>query len=99
MLGPDGLGGRVLDPQFGQDQAADALRPGPILAALTEQAVAGTAFLTDDRLTGARHGSRRCWWPSSPVAATPSSPTPRPAASPRAAAPASSPTTSSPPSC
>jgi hypothetical protein len=59
MLGPDGLGGQALGPQFGQDRAADALRPGPILAALTEQAVAGAAFLTDDQLTGAMHAARR----------------------------------------
>jgi hypothetical protein len=59
MLGPDGLGGQALGPQFGQDQAADALRPGPILAALTEQAVAGAAFLTDDQLTGALQAARR----------------------------------------
>ena len=40
MLGPDGLGGQALSPAFGQGRAADALRPGPVLAALTEQAVA-----------------------------------------------------------
>jgi Domain of unknown function (DUF222) len=59
MLGPDGLGGQALGAQFGQDAAADALRPGPILAALTEAAVAGAAFLTDDELTGALQGARR----------------------------------------
>ena len=59
MLGPDGLGGQALGPQFGQDAAADALRPGPILAALTEQAVAGAASLTDDQLTGALQAARR----------------------------------------
>jgi hypothetical protein len=59
MLGPDGLGGQALGPQFGQDAAADALRPGPILAALTEQAVADVSFLTDDQLTGAMHAARR----------------------------------------
>ena len=59
MLGPDGLGGQALGPQFGQDHAADALRPGPILAALTEQAVAGAATLTDDQLTGALQAARR----------------------------------------
>jgi hypothetical protein len=59
MLGPDGLGGQALGPQFGQDAAADALRPGPILAALTEQAVAGAATLTDDQLTGALQAARR----------------------------------------
>ena len=59
MLGPDGLGGQGLGPQFGQDHAADALRPGPILAALTEQAVADAATLTEDQLTGALQAARR----------------------------------------
>ncbi len=59
MLGPDGLGGQALGPQFGQDAAADALRPGPILAALTEQAVSDVATLTDDQLTGALRAARR----------------------------------------
>jgi len=59
MLGPDGLGGEALGPQFGQDGAADALRPGPVLAALTEQAVADVAFLTDDQVTGAMHAAER----------------------------------------
>ena len=59
MLGPDGLGGQALGPQFGQDHAADGLRPGPILAALTEQAVAGATTLTDDQLTGALQATRR----------------------------------------
>jgi hypothetical protein len=58
-LGPDGLGGEALGPQFGQDAAADALRPGPILSALTEQAVADAAFLTDDQLAGAMHAVQR----------------------------------------
>src|SRR3984957_18595413 len=59
MLGPDGLGGEALGPQFGQDRAADALRPGPVLAALTEQAVADAATLTHDELTGAMQAVRR----------------------------------------
>jgi Domain of unknown function (DUF222) len=59
MLGPDGLGGEALGPQFGQDRAADALRPGPVLAALTEQAVADAASLTDDQLAGAMRAARR----------------------------------------
>jgi hypothetical protein len=59
MLGPDGLGGEALGPQFGQDAAADALRPGPVLAALTAQAVADAASLTDDQLAGAMRASRR----------------------------------------
>jgi Domain of unknown function (DUF222) len=54
MLGPEGLGG-----QFGQGGHADALRPGPILSALTEQAVADADFLTDDQLTGAIQAVRR----------------------------------------
>ena len=45
MLGPDGLGGQSLSPAFGQDRAADALRPGPVLAVLTEQAVGDPAAL------------------------------------------------------
>jgi len=66
MTGPDGLGGEALGPQFGKDRSADALRPGPILAALTEQAVAETAVLNDDQLTGALQAARRienraCW--------------------------------------
>jgi hypothetical protein len=59
MLGPDGLGGQSLSPVFGQDQAADALRPGPVLAALTEQAVSNLPVLSDDELTGAVHAARR----------------------------------------
>jgi hypothetical protein len=59
MLGPDGLGGRSLSPAFGQDQAADALRPGPVLAALTEQDVADLAAMSDDQLTGALRAAQR----------------------------------------
>jgi Domain of unknown function (DUF222) len=59
MIGPDGLGGQALGAQFGQHRAADALRPGPILAALTEQAVENIARLGDDELMGALQASRR----------------------------------------
>ena len=59
MLGPDGLGGQALSPAFRQDQAADALRPGPVLAVLTEQAVADLAALSDDELTGALRAAQR----------------------------------------
>ena len=59
ILGPDGLGGQSLGPAFGQDQAADALRPGPVLAALTEQVVSDAASLSDDELTGALQATRR----------------------------------------
>jgi len=59
MAGPDGLGGESLSPLFGQHQSADALRPGPLLAALAEQAVSDIAALTDDQLFGALHAARR----------------------------------------
>jgi hypothetical protein len=59
MCGPEGLGGEALDAQFAQDAAADALSPGPVLAALTEAAVAGVACLTDDQLIGALRAARR----------------------------------------
>jgi hypothetical protein len=58
-LGPDGLGGQSLGPAFAQNEAADKLRPGPVLAALTEQAVSGLAALPDDELTGALQAARR----------------------------------------
>jgi Domain of unknown function (DUF222) len=59
MLGPGGLGGQALSPAFGQGQAADALPPGPVLAALTEQAVSDLGVLSDDELTGAMQAARR----------------------------------------
>jgi hypothetical protein len=59
MCGPEGLGGEALGAQFGQDAAADVLSPGPVLAALTEAAVAGVARLTDDQLIGALRAARR----------------------------------------
>ena len=59
MCGPDGLGGTALSAAFGQDKAADVLRPGPVLSALTEQAVSDLAALSDDQLTGALSAARR----------------------------------------
>jgi Domain of unknown function (DUF222) len=59
MLGPGGLGGQALGPAFGQDQAADALPPGPVLSALTEQAASDLGALSDDELTGAMRAARR----------------------------------------
>jgi hypothetical protein len=59
VCGPDGLGGDGLGPQFGQDAAADVLRPGPVLAALTEQACADLSRLTDNQLIGALQAARR----------------------------------------
>jgi hypothetical protein len=71
MCGPDGLGGRAVSAAFGQDKAADVLRPGPVLAALTAQVVSWPASgpasqaacrpasLTDDELIGALQAARR----------------------------------------
>ena len=55
MLGPDGLGGEV----FAQDRSADAMRPGPVLAALTEQAAGDLGRLTDNQVIGAMSAARR----------------------------------------
>jgi len=55
MLGPDGLGGEV----FAQDRPAAALRPGPLLAALTERAAADPARLGDSELLGTVAAARR----------------------------------------
>jgi hypothetical protein len=63
MCGPDGLGGQAVGAAFGQDEAADALRPSPVLAALTAQAVSravtSPGSLTDDELTGVLQAARR----------------------------------------
>lgn len=59
ICGPDGLGGAALSAAFGQDKAADVLRPNPTLAALTEQAVSDLAVLSDDQLVGALSAARR----------------------------------------
>jgi Domain of unknown function (DUF222) len=59
MGGPDGLGGQAVSAAFGQDKAADVLRPGPVLAALTGQTAADPASLTDDELIGALRAARR----------------------------------------
>jgi hypothetical protein len=50
----DGLG-----LQFGQDAAAEVLPPGPVLAALTETAVADVARLSDGQLIGVLQAARR----------------------------------------
>ena len=59
MCGPDGLSGQAVSAAFGQDEAADVLRPGPVLAALTARAVAGASSLTDNELVGALQAARR----------------------------------------
>jgi hypothetical protein len=53
-LDSDGLG-----PQFGQRAAADVLPPGPVLAALTEAAVADVTRLSDSQLIGVLQAARR----------------------------------------
>jgi hypothetical protein len=55
LLGPDGLGGEV----FARDRSADAMRPGPVLAALTEQAAGDLSRLTDNQVIGAMSAARR----------------------------------------
>jgi uncharacterized protein DUF222 len=59
MCGPDGLGGQAVSAAFGQDKAADVLRPGPVLAALTAQAASSPGSLTDSELIGALQAARR----------------------------------------
>jgi hypothetical protein len=59
VCGPDGLGGEAVSAAFGQDRAADALRPGPVLAVLTAQAASSPASLTDNELIGALQAGRR----------------------------------------
>ena len=54
-----GSAGRPSSPAFGENAAADALLPGPVLAALTEQAVSDISSLSDDELTGALQAARR----------------------------------------
>src|SRR5580693_2947041 len=48
LLGPDGLGGEV----FARDRSADAMRPGPVLDALTEQAAGNLDRMTDNQVAG-----------------------------------------------
>src|SRR6202166_874417 len=59
MTGPDGLGGNALCAAYEQDAAADVLRPGPVLAALTEQAASDVGRLSDEQLMGALSAARR----------------------------------------
>src|ERR1700685_3358649 len=66
MCGPEGLGGEGLGPQFAQDATADALRPGPVLTALTEAAIRDVTSLTDNQLIGVlraacRQENREAW--------------------------------------
>jgi hypothetical protein len=55
MAGPDGLGGD----RFAQGNTADVMRPGPVLAALTEQAAGEFGRLSDNQLLGAVSAARR----------------------------------------
>ena len=54
-----GLDSAGLGPQFGQDAAVDVLPPGPVLAALTEAAVADVTRLSDGQLIGVLQAARR----------------------------------------
>ena len=53
--GPGGPAVRL----FGQDGPADLLPPGPLLAQLTEQAVAGLDHLSDSELAGVLRAAKR----------------------------------------
>ena len=55
MTGPDGLAGET----FAQGRAADAMRPGPVLSALTERAAEESRRLTDNALLGLVSAARR----------------------------------------
>jgi hypothetical protein len=55
MAGPDGLGGQA----FAQEQVADAMPPGPLLAALTEYAAADVRGLSDEAVLGVISAARR----------------------------------------
>jgi len=55
LLGPDGLGGEI----YARDRSADAMRPGPLLAALTEQAAGNLGRLTDNQVLGAMSAAGR----------------------------------------
>jgi hypothetical protein len=59
MCGPDGLGGQAVSAAFGQDKAANVLRPGPVLAVLTAQAAANPGSLNDNELAGVLQAARR----------------------------------------
>jgi hypothetical protein len=55
MAGPDGLGGD----RFAAGGTADAMRPGPVLAALTEQAAGELNRLSDNQVLGLVSAARR----------------------------------------
>ncbi len=57
--GPEGLAEQPRAVAFGEDGAADALPPGPVLATLTAQATASAGSLTDDELVGVLQAARR----------------------------------------
>jgi len=58
LSGPGYVSGG-LGPQVGQGAAADLLPPGPVLAALTEAAVADVTQLSDNQLVGVLQAARR----------------------------------------
>jgi hypothetical protein len=72
MCGPDGLGGQAVGAAFGQDRAADVLRPGPVLAAVTAQVVSRAASRPDFR-SASRLGSHSVSRPDSRSVSRPDS--------------------------
>ncbi len=59
MCGPDGLGGQAVGAAFGQDQAADALRPGRSSPPSPPRRSPAPASLTDNELIGVLQAGRR----------------------------------------
>ena len=57
-ISPAGAGA-VAGPLFAEDAGADTLPPGPLLAALTEQAVCDVGRLSDEELVGVLRASQR----------------------------------------
>jgi len=53
------LDGQAVGTAFGQGEAADVLRPGPVLAELTAQAASSADSLTDNELIGVLQAARR----------------------------------------
>jgi len=53
------IGAQTVSAQWAQGNAADALRPSPVLAALTRHTVSNAGQLSDDELLGALSAARR----------------------------------------
>jgi hypothetical protein len=59
MCGPEGLGGQSAGAAFSEDETADVLQPGPVLAVLAARQVNRADSLTDNELTGVLQAARR----------------------------------------